>query len=879
MRRKVLLTLIIGLPFFSMAQFPGCPSIDAGTDQNLTCADPCVDLTAAPFETGATDSYVVNSVPHTPPIAYDEPGGTAVSVNTDDTYSPEIPLPFTFCFYGQNYNSVTVGSNGAISLGGGDANAYHPYSFSSSVPSTDLNDAGDIFGVYHDVDPTVNGTVKYYILGSAPCRIFVVSYHDLGHYSCTSLRSTYMMVLYETTNAIDVYVEQKETCSGWNDGNAVIGIQNPAGTDGIAAPGRNTGSWTVTTPEGWRFSPDGAPIYDVEWFENGTSIGTGNTVNVCPSTTTTYTAEATYTACDGSVIVVDDDVVVTPDPNTPGANTINITDADCSAANGSFEVDGTNGTSPYEYSIDNGTNFQSSGQFTGLSSGSYDVLIEDASGCQGQVTINVDENNNLELDLDSTDVSCFGENDGSITSNVINGLSPYSYSLDGGAGQGSNTFTNLGPGTYDVAVTDDNGCSVSETIVVNEPDELILALDNSTDVSCFGADDGTIEVSATGGNSPYNFSLNGGSSQSTGDFTGLAPDTYEAVVVDDQGCSDTVTTTIAEPAEPTTTINYDQSSFCASGTEQVTINGTQNGSFSSTNGLTLGSVSGEINLNSSSPGTYTVTYEFSESGCTFTTTTTVEVLENPTISLQDSIYLCDGESWIVSASGADSFSWSDGLSQGDEVPGVIGIDTFSVVGTNANGCSDQDTIIIITSPNPTMDASATPLSGTPPLEVTFTNNSTGGDNYIWNFGNGNTANDNATVLTESFYTEGVYQVTLTGSTNSGCASDTTIIVTVENLPLIYDLPNVFTPNDDNTNDFFTINAENAETLEIVILNRWGNVVFESTDVDFKWNGQVQNSGAECVDGTYFYKFEITGKGDQQAQEHGFVQLVRDTSDK
>lgn len=875
MIRTIIIAFITGLPMISWGQFPGCPSIDAGTDQNLTCADPCVNLTATPFETGATDTYVVNSIPHTPPIAYDQPGGTPVSVGSDDTYSPAIPLPFTFCFYGQNYTNVVIGSNGAISLGTGDANGYHPYSFGDAIPSTNLTDAGNIFGVYHDVDPTVNGTVNYYILGSAPCRIFVVSYHDLGHFSCNSLRSTYMMVLYETTNAIDVYVEEKETCSGWNSGNAVIGIQNPAGTDGIAAPGRNTGNWTVTTPEGWRFSPDGAPIYQVEWFENGNSIGTGNTVNVCPPVTTTYTAEATYTACDGSIIVVNDDVVVTPDPNTPSANIINISDADCSASNGSFEVDGINGTGPYDYSINNGVNFQPSGQFTNLPAGSYDVLIEDNSGCQGQVTIEIEEDNNLTLDLDSTNVSCFGADDGSVSSSISNGLSPYSYSLNGGAGQASGTFTDLTPGSYEVTVTDDNGCSVSETIEVDEPNELILSLDNTADVSCFGANDGSIETSASGGNTPYGFSINGGTSQGTGDFIGLAEGSYEVIVTDDSGCTDTVSTTISEPAAPTTTISYDQPSFCAQGTETVTINGTQNGSFSSTNGLTLGSISGEINLNNSAPGNYVVTYEFTENGCTFTTTTNVEVLENPTITLDDTLFLCDGETWIVSASGADNFTWSDGLNQGDDVPGVIGVDTFTVVGTNANGCSAEDTIIIVTTPNPVIDASATPIAGVPPLEVTFTNNSTGADDYTWSFGNGNTTNDNSTELFETYSSEGVYQVVLTASTNYGCTNDTTFIITIENLPLNYDLPNVFTPNGDNANDNFTINAQNAESLEIVILNRWGNVVFESTDVNFEWNGNVQNDGNECVDGTYFYKFTITGEGDQEAEEHGFVQLVRD----
>lgn len=1032
MIKNYTLLLLFSLPFITLGQFPGCPSIDAGSDQNTTCANPCVNLTATPFETGGTNSYVVNSIPHTPPIAYDEPGGTAVSVNTDDIYSSVIPLPFTFCFYGQNYTDVVVGSNGAISLDVADGGTGHPWELNDPIPSGNLTNAGNIFGVYHDVDPTVNGTVNYYILGSAPCRIFVVSYHELGHFSCTNLRSTFMMVLYETTNAIDVYVEQKETCSGWNGGNAVIGIQNPAGTDGITAPGRNTGSWTASTPEAWRFSPDGAPIYQVEWFENGTSIGTGNTVNVCPSTQTTYTAQATYTACDGSVIVVDDDVVVTPDPNIPSADTISVTNELCNAGDGAFEVDGINGTSPYEYSIDNGTTFQTSGVFSSLTDGSYDVVIEDDSGCQGQVTITVGEDNNLAFDLDSTDVTCAGASDGDITVSPTTGLSPYQYSLNGGAYQGSNTFSNLSigtydvtvvddngceltqtievgessgielaldstdvtclggadgsitgtvtngsspydfslnggstqtsnifgglsagvytvdvvddngciasesievldgyevqlnldstdvtcagdsdgsitanasngtspyeyslnsgtpqttnlfdnltAGTYDITVTDDNGCTNTETIEVVEPNAVNLSLDNTTDVSCFGETDGIVETSASGGTTPYSYTNNGGTAQGNGNFNNLSAGNYEIVVTDDNGCTDTVNATITEPAEPTTTINYDDTEFCAQGSETVTINGTQGGTFSSTSGLSISSTTGEIDLDNSTPGNYTVTYDFTENGCPYSTTTSVDILSLPQIVMEDTIILCEGETWLASASGADSYTWSDGVSQGDNVQGNVGTEIYYVTGTSSNGCSSTDSVYIITSANPTIDISATPTTGTAPLEVSFVNNTIGADSYYWDFGNGTTTNDNATQLFTNYETSGTYQVVFTASNTQGCQSDTIIFIDVLKLPLTYSIPNVFTPNNDQTNDHFKINAQNVEALEVVILNRWGNVVFESTDVNFEWNGKVHNVGAECTDGTYFYKIKIEGEEGQLGEEHGFIHLVRD-SDK
>ncbi|MEZ4979866.1 MAG: gliding motility-associated C-terminal domain-containing protein [Chitinophagales bacterium] len=311
MIRKLLLASFILLGSSTFAQNSGCPSVTAGPDQVLPCSATCTQISASAFNVGETNSYTVSSIPHAPPIAYNAGGGTAVSVNTDDVWSGVISLPFPFCFFGSTYTSCIIGSNGSIGFNTGSAGGFHPWSFSASVPSTALVSAGNIFGPYHDIDPSVAGSVRWYLLGQAPCRTFIVSYNNLGHYSCTSLRSTHMMVLYETTNVIEVYVNNKQTCTGWNSGNTVIGIQNPAGTQGYTPPGRNTGAWTVSSPEAWQFKPSGPPIYSaIEWFDGNTSVGVGNTITVCPSGSTNYTARTTYTRCDGLQITAEDQLYV-----------------------------------------------------------------------------------------------------------------------------------------------------------------------------------------------------------------------------------------------------------------------------------------------------------------------------------------------------------------------------------------------------------------------------------------------------------------------------------------------------------------------------------------------------------------------------------------
>ena len=125
-----------------------------------------------------------------------------------------------------------------------------------------------------------------------------------------------MMVLYENTNIIEVYIQEKTLCSSWNFGNAIVGIQNATGTQAVVAPGRNglDTDW-VTTNEAWRFVPSGNALTSIKWYEGsgttGPLVGTTDVINVCPATTTTYTAEITYSLCNGTTLVETDQTTVT----------------------------------------------------------------------------------------------------------------------------------------------------------------------------------------------------------------------------------------------------------------------------------------------------------------------------------------------------------------------------------------------------------------------------------------------------------------------------------------------------------------------------------------------------------------------------------------
>ncbi|WP_107039083.1 T9SS type B sorting domain-containing protein [Brumimicrobium mesophilum] len=189
-------------------------------------------------------------------------------------------------------------------------------------------------------------------------------------------------------------------------------------------------------------------------------------------------------------------------------------------------------------------------------------------------------------------------------------------------------------------------------------------------------------------------------------------------------------------------------------------------------------------------------------------------------------------------------------------------------------CNVLDSIFLEQKDPPVADFTPTPNQGAAPLDVTFINNSDPGTTYVWDFGNGtgNTVNDMSDQYA-TYVNEGVYTVTLE-ITEGACSDITSKTITVF-FPMSYDLPNVFTPNGDGQNDVFTINAQYATEVEVVIVNRWGNLVYESSDLNFAWNGNVGNDGAECTDGTYFYTLKIKGSSTDLIEEHGFVQLVRD----
>ena len=196
----------------------------------------------------AQNDYSVSPIPYQIYTATSPVQGTF-----DDTFSAPIPLGFDFYFYGGMYNQVNVSTNGYISFNPQPQGTTSPWAFSTAIPNADFPVKNAFLGCYHDLNnANAEGTITYAVIGSAPYRRLVVLFDNQSHFSCTALKSTFQMILYETLNVLDVQLIDKDVCASWNNGNAVTGIIDASGLMAYTPVGRNTGPWTAFH-EGWRF--------------------------------------------------------------------------------------------------------------------------------------------------------------------------------------------------------------------------------------------------------------------------------------------------------------------------------------------------------------------------------------------------------------------------------------------------------------------------------------------------------------------------------------------------------------------------------------------------------------------------------------------------
>ena len=647
------------------------------------------------------------------------------------------------------------------------------------------------------------------------------------------------------------------------------------------------------------------------------------------------------------------------------------TNALCNGGTGTITVNATGATS---YSIDGGITFQASNVFTTVA-GTYNVIAQNALGCQATTTITISEPTPLVAPTSFTNETCFGACDGIAGTAPSGGTSPYFYSWSTGA-TGVPFISSLCSGTYTVNVSDNNGCAISASVTINGPVSVTITSVTPTAPLCNGGTDGSIIINASA--TATNFSIDGGATfQPSNTFTGLTAGVYTIEVTDAGGCSATATTTITEPTAVTVTPGAGVT-VCFGQNATITVTGAGGtGPYTYAWTDALGNPVGASSTITVTPATvgvnvYTVSVT-DVNGCG-PVTTTVNVTMNPQLSVTASAdqSICPGTSTGISAVGSGgnggpyTYTWTNNVNTstlsgadqtvtptassttytvtltdgcgtpaitdvviiswyalpavnysidnnqgctpvvvtfnnltaagasptitwdfGDGTTATGGSVTHSFTGagcydinldiTTTDGCSVDTTILnqICVFPYPVPDFTFSPNpTDVFNTEISFTNMTIGGNNYAWNFAGLGTDNATNPSFTFPSTSGGEYEVCLFASNNQGCADSICHTVVIDDVFLLY-VPNSFSPNGDGVNDIFLpiVQGFDPETLEILVFNRWGEVIFKSSSALIGWDGT--HKGMKSKEDVYVWKVKAKKSVNEDVIERiGNVNLIR-----
>ena len=520
-----------------------------------------------------------------------------------------------------------------------------------------------------------------------------------------------------------------------------------ATTDPTCNNGTN-GSMTIT-PTG------GTPPYTYAWSTGGSNA-----------------TETGMPAGIHFVTVTDDNgcqLVATDTLNNPGEIQINpvLSDVNCSGAcDGAITLNPTGGSAPYTYAW---SNSGTGNAISNLCAGSYLVTTTDANNCISEDTLVIGAPSSISLSISITQsITCNASCDGQMTVVASGGSGPYTYAWSNG-GLGSSAL-GLCSGNHSVTVTDANGCAADTNLAITEP--LIISTNAAiTDANC-GQCDGEIILSATAGGDggPYNYAW---SNSATGtSISNLCAGVYSVTITDGSGCSNVLSYPISNVGGPTsapiTVTNPTCAAVCDGTMQVVPVGGAFPYSFSWSSG---GVTDTETAL---CAGIYFVTVT-DANGCVFIGTDTImdptPIINSDVIVSVSCNGLCDASISLTSSGGSGPYTylWNTGAT--GTTLGSLCAGNYSVVTTDANGCSvtdnyvvDEPTPIIL---NINLDA---PISCNGVCDGEISVQASGGTapySYSWSTG--------ASSVSLSSLCANTYTVTLTDA--NGCAKDTSITIT------------------------------------------------------------------------------------------------------
>lgn len=729
----------------------------------------------------STSSYVVNPISGNgggcfrPYVAPDDPAGTPSGLTIDDRYSLAIPLGWTMPFFSGTYNQIAISSNGYITFDSSRASpSLPPTSFShwsiingtpQDLPST-FYDKALVMGAYQDFEPSYttspNRRLQYQVFGTAPHRRMIISYYKMPMFQCSSgsavdINNTQQIVLYEGTGIIEVFIYERESCASWNQGRAMIGLQDITQTQAIMPPGRKASDpvWQgLNMNEAWRFVPAGgnSALKRVELRDlsgnliriGTTTPGLNNTVNVsfdsvCSGVgTTPFIVKSVYKRIldttqeeygTDTVRIVKNGTVLTPTTTTTAAGcapTGTITVTMPTSGSGA-------GVPPYTYSLDNSPIFQSSNVLTNVSGGTHVVTVKDATGCSTNISVNVGSTTTIQATFATTPAVCGAGGTVTVTPAPGQGIPPFLYSLDGSTGQAGNTFNNVSPGTHTIVVTDSVACTATLSITI-APAPPITGTATTYPAGCNPT--GKIFVTVNSGiwAPPYTYSLDGGTAQGSATFTNVSSGPHTVHVVSAAGCSGDITVTVPHTTAVSATATTTTSGCNPSGTVTVTP-GAGTGVSPYTYSLDGGTAQAGSLFNNVGAGTHSITVMDSV-GCTYVFSAVVQASPPvlATATTTPSSCVPNGTATVTVTSGTAPYTYSidNSTAQSSNTFSSLVAGTHFILVTDATGCTMILTVSVgapallsasaVTTPSQCTSATGTvtvTASGNPPYQYSI----------------------------------------------------------------------------------------------------------------------------------------------------------------
>lgn len=618
----------------------------------------------------------------------------------------------------------------------------------------------------------------------------------------------------------------------------------------------------------------GTPAYNYTW----SSVPPQNTQTAVGLTRGTYQVTMT----DANNCRAETQIVI-GEPTQLEAVTSYVPTLCFGSSDGSATVEAYGATPAYSYAW-NTVPVQNAATAVGLGAGNYTVTITDAQNCSIQRQVTVTQPTEIQLTTSFTAPLCYGGSDGTVHVTAQEGTPGYTYSWNTIPTQNTQQAVFVSAGTWTVVVRDLHNCPMSAQVVVTQPDPIDIQL-TKQDVLCFGQSNGSVTAQGIAGTAPYLYAWQIDPPQNTPTASNLPIGNYTVRVTDMNGCNTTKSMTVGQPDLLEADSEW-QEPTCSQGTDGfarvITRGGTQPYTYMWNNNPALN----QATLTNIHYGWH-FALTIDKHGCARKDSMYVtQPLPVPRAMVAPDT-ICPGESaylQAVSPVPGHLVHWYETADQtmpfftgtAHRTPNIHGQRIYFVNTEDSKGCkSPKVPVIAVVHPQPIANFESDKQKWQLPDAIfTFKNISrapAGLFSSTWDFGDGTISNLPDPV--HQYSDVGVYDVKLSIVDSNGCThvTEKKNFVEVELLVGVVP-PNAFSPNGDGANDFFYIESSNMRNWYIIMLDRWGNKVYESTDLNFRWDGT--NNGQPVPEGLYIYQLTGMALDGHPVERTGTVTLIR-----